>query len=396
MNAQDNDIKNLLKNIFIELKDSNLTHPSLLAGRSGIELFNFNYLQYQVKNNEISPEINFNIDTLIENSIGNISSAFCDGKSGINFFFAYLSKCGILSDEDKDYLCDDDSYLKETSLNMLKVGSYDFLYGALGIAHYILYTKPQKDSQNYFSKCFELLELLSAKSLFKVVVPYFEVQSYKILPEKVNLGIAHGIPAVLKFYLECYKLDILKTKAKQSAYRVINFILGQIRVNAVSCFPNVITYNSNEKDDSRLAWCYGDLSIALLMFQAGKLFHDQELENLSLEIMVFNSKRLDDQNTLIRDAGLCHGSAGVAHIFNKMYSYTNIPEFKEAFDVWVKETIRFSTFNDSLSGYRRFDPLTNTFIKDDCLLTGTAGIGLALLSSLTKDFSWDYCLMLND
>mgnify|MGYP000993101183 CR=1 FL=1 len=102
------------------------------------------------------------------------------------------------------------------------------------------------------------------------------------------------------------------------------------------------------------------------------------------------------KETIVFDAGICHGSAGVAHIFNKMAHYTNNVIFKEAADYWIKKTLEFAHHKDGIGGYKSYTHTDEKWKKEVGFLEGSIGIGLVLSSYITGNFDWDYCLMLND
>jgi hypothetical protein len=107
-------------------------------------------------------------------------------------------------------------------------------------------------------------------------------------------------------------------------------------------------------------------------------------------------KRKTLNESMINDAGVCHGSAGVAHIFNRMWSITNDKKFRQATDFWIKQTLEFGTKINGKTEFKKYNAKINEYEINHSLLEGNAGVGLVLYSYLTGDFSWDYCLMLND
>jgi lantibiotic biosynthesis protein len=99
---------------------------------------------------------------------------------------------------------------------------------------------------------------------------------------------------------------------------------------------------------------------------------------------------------MVKDAGFCHGCAGIAHMYNKLWHSTHQPVFKAACDFWMQRTLDMATYPDGMAGHKKYTGTEGVFESTPALLDGVAGIGLVLLSYLTGDFSWDYCLMLNN
>jgi len=104
----------------------------------------------------------------------------------------------------------------------------------------------------------------------------------------------------------------------------------------------------------------------------------------AIDVFQCSTKSLLQEDTYISDAGICHGSAGIAMIFNRMYLNTGISEFRLATDYWIKETLKLLD--------ERMMSVSN---NDNSLLTGLSGIELVLLSYLTKDSQlWDELFLL--
>ncbi|HYL06388.1 MAG TPA: lanthionine synthetase LanC family protein, partial [Thermoanaerobaculia bacterium] len=102
----------------------------------------------------------------------------------------------------------------------------------------------------------------------------------------------------------------------------------------------------------------------------------------------------------VRDAGLCHGSAGLAHLFNRCYQATGEPRLAEASRRWFEHALDFQLPGQGFAGYRAFwfqpDTLEGSWRDEAGMLEGVAGIGLALLAGL-GDFepAWDRVMMLS-
>lgn len=131
---------------------------------------------------------------------------------------------------------------------------------------------------------------------------------------------------------------------------------------------------------SRLAWCYGDLGIASSIWSAGKTTGNQEWKNKALEIFNDSTQRLSMNDTHVNDAGICHGSVGVALIFKRMYIETGQHIFLETAYKWINQTLSFSKYDDGLAGYKAI--WWDKLVRDFSLLNGISGIGLTFLSFL--------------
>jgi lantibiotic modifying enzyme len=154
---------------------------------------------------------------------------------------------------------------------------------------------------------------------------------------------------------------------------------------------------NKSKTNSRLGWCYGDLGIALTFWQVGKLLDYPKFKTEALEIMRHACNRKDLQKNAVNDCGLCHGSAGIAHIFRRFYWESNDASFKTAADYWTQVTLDMATHEDGLAGYCAFRATEEKkWITEYGLLEGIGGIGLALLGAIQSEVSdWDKSLMMS-
>ncbi len=387
------EIRQVIDNIYTELTGHSLQPPSLMSGESGSCLFKYLYSKYFGDSDKFLGEA---VQKIAEHSINYSYTPFCDGKAGINWFFTYLYKQNILDKEDWQFMCEDDHDLLISALDMLQDDRYDFLHGALGIAYHLLYSRGDGLGK-FYEKFFNTFQAILHKSTSKTFIPHYSFEENKLIPNQINFGLSHGITSVLKFCIQCYNQGICSAEAKRLAFNVINCLMEYINKDiSQSYFPTIKEVGDKADKNSRLAWCYGDLSMAYILFQAGGAFKDQSVLDFSLEVLLHSAKRQSLEDTLVYDAGFCHGSAGVAHMYNRMYHFTKETIFKNACDFWIQKTLDFAVHQDGAAGFKKYNSVSKTQETNFGLLEGIAGVGLVLLSYLKSDFSWDYCLMLNE
>ena len=89
--------------------------------------------------------------------------------------------------------------------------------------------------------------------------------------------------------------------------------------------------------------------------------------------------------------GLCHGTAGIAHIFNRAYHYTGIDDFRESAHYWFKQTIK------EVPTAVELNRASLEQLKIELpLLLGLCGTGLALMSAVDDiEPGWDSCMFLS-
>ncbi len=390
-------VEKILKNIYLDIGENRSADISLMTGQSGILLFKYELCKYFGKESDLN-SIGNELQELAEKSILDIElhSSFCTGMAGVNWAFNYFSKKSLISVEDLDFLCENDSRLEEDALMHLQQGNYDFLHGSIGILYYILFKESNAQSTILPSFFEELNANWIYKNSTKIILPNFDLSTFSVNQNEVNLGLAHGIPSLLKFCIQCYKKNVCQQEAKRIANQIMEYLLEHANSNkAANYFPNKISLDNESDSFSRLAWCYGDLGLAYILLQSGLLFKEQKVIDFAMLVLLKCTKRTTFLETKVMDAGFCHGSTGIAHIFNKLYLETKVPSFRSASNYWIERTIQYAMQNDGIIGFKKYNSIKNEYESCDNLLEGNAGIGLALLSYFTEDFDWDYCLMLN-
>ncbi len=387
------EIEAKIAEIYAKTQDAPSEDLHLFGGIAGIKLFNFLYLEK--KNISEDPKFQNDLQLLAENSLSYSYPTFCSGYAGIQWFFTFLRQKNALTDEDIALLCFRDGELQAISLDMLAMGNYDFLHGAIGIAYYLLYSGG--GSSAYYSRFFEIARSLIGTSVKKDSIPFFDFVKGRVIPEQTNLGLAHGLPAVLKFCIQCVRQHICTEESSALAAHIIDYLSAHTNKDTGhSYFGYVVSSEEVAGSPSRLAWCYGDPGVAYVLYQAGLMFNDRKLVAFALGVLEHSTKRRTLEEAGIFDAGFCHGTAGVAHIYHKIWRYTSLPVFKEACEHWMRKTLDLGIRHDGIAGYKSFDPTNGLYSNSYGMLEGAAGIGLVLLSYFTGDCDWDYCLLLND
>jgi len=227
-----------------------------------------------------------------------------------------------------------------------------------------------------------------------------------------NLGVAHGVPAVVAM-LGATAAAVgrmgaagdpaaadLAERARTLAEGASRWLLAQqLPPGSASRFGTTFSAETPPPQRSRLAWCYGDPGIAAALLVTARARGDAALEQLAIELALESGNRPAEASG-VRDAGLCHGSAGLAHLFNRMYQETGEPRLAAISRRWFEHALDFRQPGRGLAGYLAFqfedDGVTEKWRADPGLLEGVAGIGLALLGGL-GDFepAWDRVFMLS-
>jgi hypothetical protein len=207
-----------------------------------------------------------------------------------------------------------------------------------------------------------------------------------------NLGVAHGIPGVIGFLAAARHAGVRDPRVARFANDAVQWVLAQKGIWPSSLFPSHIAPDS-EPQQTRTAWCYGDLGIAAVLLSASHAFERPDWREEALAIARVAARRpFDDTN--VNEAGLCHGAGGVAHLFNRIYQATGEDELRAAALRWYRIALDMRQPGEGLAGFltwmESIRPGEGVWKGEPGFLCGVTGIGLALLAAVTDvEPSWD-------
>jgi lantibiotic biosynthesis protein len=376
---------------FISEQEQKLNGADLMYGSSGIAIFH--YYNYVLQPDQSSLEKCFNhsqhsIDLIINKETNNLY--FGKGIAGSLWGLIHLRNHKVLDFEIDEILASDFliAFEKKVILD-LDNGDYDFLLGALGAFLFFLEIGRREICRKIISKLISI-STYSPNGIYWNESPCVNKQKGKV----INLGLAHGIPSILVSLAYAYEANVLRKKTNRAildGLKWLNYIQEDPKVFGVF-FPYTISENEQSYKGS-IRWCYGDLGISIGLINIGQLLDSIEITNVGISIALDCLKRDITPESII-DSHLCHGTAGIAHIYNRIYNYTGIEKFRTASEFWFNQTIiRFD--QNLISGFRAWKGNFG-WIEYDGLLEGSAGIGLSLISAISDvEPKWDRSLLLS-
>ncbi|MCB9296886.1 MAG: hypothetical protein H6559_27775 [Lewinellaceae bacterium] len=282
-------------------------------------------------------------------------------------------------------------------INSLKK-NYDFLHGALGSAMY--FNERGLHSDGVREQLEEIIDWLLAFQdewggwLKKDTTGVVERENTEYW--YYNLGLSHGIPGILSILGLAYRLKVRPQEARSAAYKGLRWLREQELQEAGSLFPYYVACDKTSPP-SRLGWCYGDLGIALCLLNLSISFEDDILRDEAIRIAKHSAGRKEEAERLEVNH-LCHGTAGISHIFNRFYQHTGHEVFRQAALYWLGELLRRASPADSSMPFRNIITVDykKQTVDDFGLLEGLAGIGLMLIASLgNAEPHWDRCLLIS-
>ncbi len=286
--------------------------------------------------------------------------------------------------------------LCKTVRDYLKNDNYDFLHAALGIIQYFL-SKNDIESRFYVSEFVdEFAE--KAERAKDNELKWLSTLDIRTKTKGYNISMSHGLASIIAMLSKIYKQGINQDKTKYLLEGAMNYLLQQKLPNGkyISVFPNFAIESMKNLAPSRLAWCYGDLGISVAIWHASQALRRKDWEEEAINILLHSAQRRDLKENSVIDAGLCHGTAGIAHIYSRMHGYTGVEELKEASEYWFGQTLKMARFEDGLAGFKTWHGLDKGWKNEPGLLEGIAGIGLAMISAVSDiEPTWDECLLLS-
>lgn len=368
----------------------NLISGGLYNGEFGSLIFLSYYSKYKNDSN-LETTIHCYVEKLLENLVKCVSShTFCSGYSGVLYLFDFLKDENLLYIDYKESQSMIEDYIILSMERDISDNNYDFLHGVLGCGYYFLKNNNDNVIQCIIDFLFDISIFIEKKNTicWKSKIDGKGKKGY-------NIALSHGMASIILFLSCLIDKGIKNEKIYKLLHGGINYILSQeIDVNKFgSFFPSQSLENGDSISRSRLAWCYGDLGIAYSFWRAGKITSNAILEKKALDMFFYSTKRISVESSGVVDAGLCHGSTGIAMIFRRMYLNTGCDTYYEATNFWIEKTLNYACFNDGLAGYKTY--IYPKWELDYSLLTGISGIGLMLLSYLLNDRqSWDKMFLL--
>jgi lantibiotic modifying enzyme len=284
-------------------------------------------------------------------------------------------------------------------------GDYDLIGGLVGVGLYALERLPTRKGGILARRCLTRIVNRLEEMAVETTEGLAWFTSAELLPAwqreeapegYYNLGLAHGIPGVIALLGHTYAAGVQRHKTRRLLEGSVNWLLNQkLPSDAGSCFSPKVGPGI-ERVYSRSAWCYGDPGVAIALLSAARSVGEKSWEEEALKIARRSAERPPDQAG-VRDAGLCHGSAGLAHIFNRIYQATGEILFQKTARFWYERTLQFRQPGKGVAGFQSCFPKrdgTAHWIDDPGLLTGAAGIALALHTAFTSTKpEWDDFLL---
>ena len=272
---------------------------------------------------------------------------------------------------------------------------YDLVSGPVGFAVYALRRRDDPFGRAALATIMRRLEEIAVRS--DAGAAWFTPG--RLLPEHQRLeypggyfngGLAHGIPGVVAIagQVSAATGDPIAADLAEAGWRWLE--TQRLPAGSASWFPATVSPDGVGKP-SRLAWCYGDPGVAAALHVAGTAMRRDDIVDAAIDGLRACAGRPHEHSGVF-DAGLCHGSAGLGHIYNRFFQATGEELFLREARYWLSDALDRSAPGDTLGGFQAWT--LDGYSPDPALLTGSAGVALALLAA-TGDAAptWDELLL---
>ncbi|MCP3061802.1 lanthionine synthetase C family protein [Myxococcus sp. K38C18041901] len=297
------------------------------------------------------------------------------GVSGVAWALEHLG-------EGDDALEEVDAALAERLVVAPWTGPVELLSGLVGLGVYALERLPRVEAR----RCLE-----------GVVARLGETWRRESPEGGHDLGVAHGVPGVIAVLAGAVRAGVAESAARGLLDDVWSWVMAQRLPQVGRRFPHQVVRGRTPRP-ARAAWCYGDPGVSLVLFTAARDVGESRWESDALELARDAAMRpLEDSG--VKDAPLCHGSAGLLHIYNRFHQATGEELFESAARRWLEHVLRSWQPGRGIGGYAFWGQDARgapAWVERPGLLEGTAGIALTLLAAASAvEPSWDRVLLMS-
>ena len=378
-----------------------ISDPTVSSGSAGVALF-YTYLAQILEDEAWADAAVRHFDLMVEAvSSSALRPGLYSGLVGVGWTIEHLRGRLFDAEEDEE---DGNREIDETLLAALRrpwTSDYDLIRGLVGMGVYARERLPRPDARQ--SLLFLLVQLndsavrTGAGITWHTRPEWLPPDQRERFPQGYsNLGMAHGVAGVVALLATIAAVGLLDSDARPLLDGAVSWLLAQERpADSVSRFPSFVA-EGIETGPSRLAWCYGDLGISVALLGAARGAGNAAWEQEALRIALDAAGRNPDY-TMVNDPGLCHGAAGVGHLFHRLYRVTGEERLAGAARFWLGRALEMRRPGEGIAGFLAWNPEPGgggNWEAESGFLTGAAGVGLALLAALAPlDPAWDRLLL---
>jgi hypothetical protein len=271
---------------------------------------------------------------------------------------------------------------------------YDLIHGLGGLGVYALSRWPSAMAAGSLVR---VVELLHGRARHDADGVYWWTSPGLLLPPRrevhpeggVDLGVAHGIAGLLPLLARVQALGLARPTVDSLLDGAVRWLFAHTVDTPSGPTVPYFLAPGDVPQPARSAWCYGDPGVAAVLLLAADDAHRPEWRSAAVELAQHAAQRPLEE-TGVTDAGLCHGSAGLAHLYARMYALTGDDYLRAAAVRWVEHTLAQVTPVLSPPSTAQRVPEHPLPWNGPGLLEGAAGVTVALLAAATDaEPVWD-------
>lgn len=362
-------------------------YVDLAQGAAGIALL-FAYARQLSCEREIDHFLNRAISGLGKVPL---ESSLFQGVAGILWTIHHLrSRLALPIDEDATQEID------EALLSSVSQGHptacYDLISGTVGVAVYALERLPSAWSYECLTSILDRLEQTALSDgegglTWKTDVRWVPITDREFAADGYfNLGVAHGVPGVIGVLASMLRCGVEPHRVTPLLRGSVRWLLRHRDPDRVAAQYGYWTTGTFTKKGTGIAWCYGDLGIALVLLRAAEAdaSHSADWKPIAIQLadgFLNWSPDIYQQ----KDGCLCHGAAGAGHLFHRLYTMTGLERFRRAAIVWFSHTLALRSTEAGNLCYIFPNGKTGGSEVRPGLLDGSAGVALALQAAIDPE-----------
>lgn len=284
------------------------------------------------------------------------------GTPGLGLILDSLIKSGMLEETYRKQVDIISESAFENGMQLLSESNFDYFYGVTGLLFYLT----EVGAIRYASRMAEALYQHGRTHDYLFYNAFGDLSM-----QGINFGFAHGslsiIAVLLKIKQETQECNHSSALILPAMDALLKFKRGTVdpskvvyatvdndrRLSDHSFFPyNITTKRADHrvKADSndnrylsnrRLAWCNSDLGCTLMLYKLAELGGKRDYIQIADAIGNELARRKSSEETAVTDGYLCHGSAGIAMLFEKLFEITQKALYRDAYEHWIAATADF-------------------------------------------------------
>ncbi|MDP8931940.1 MAG: lanthionine synthetase C family protein [Actinomycetota bacterium] len=377
--------------------------PSLGGGQAGMALFSAWLAtargSYQARD-LAERYLDHAIDAMATSAMG---ASLYGGFTGVAWAVNLVDRMLDPSGEDRSAEVDDaTARLLSPSHAHRWPAAHDLVVGVTGLGVYALERYPRPAAMGCLRHIVQVLDETAKHDEHGIYwwsppAGMLNAEAWGYRPGRADLGVAHGVPGAIALLGAIFAAGVEPARSRGLLEGAVDWLFEQaVATESGPTFPVWVAPGA-EPSPARCAWCYGDPGVAAALLVAARGVGEPEWEREAVALACRAAERPTAETGVV-DAGFCHGTAGLAHLYNRMYQATGEERLGQAARYWLERTLDFCRDAQRQGGKwvkgtenPRVGPWTGVDLVD-----GAAGIALVLLAAVTSlEPIWDRMFLLS-